>query len=162
MPFPTITSVVLTRYYVDLVGQTITAYANVTYDSGAVEERMFSRLPASATAAADVATACQTAASMSPITVYAPPPPPAAVASIDLTDALAKTVKVGNTDQMTAVPKDAAGNALTGRVVTYSSSDPTIGTVDASGLVTGVAAGSVTITATCEGITATDTITVTP
>src|SRR5262249_38668434 len=50
---------------------------------------------------------------------------------------------------------------LAGRVVTWGSSDPTVATVSSSGLVTGVAAGTATITATSEGKNGTSTITVT-
>jgi uncharacterized protein YjdB len=60
-------------------------------------------------------------------------------------------VRVGGTVQLTAVTKDSAGNVLTGRVVTWASSVPAVATVSASGLVTGVAAGAITITATSEG-----------
>ena len=49
---------------------------------------------------------------------------------------------------------------LTGRVVTWGSSDPTVATVNANGLVTGVALGSATITATSEGKSGTSAITV--
>src|SRR5206468_527293 len=63
---------------------------------------------------------------------------------------------------LSAVTKDAAGNTLTGRVVTWSSSNIAVATVDGSGLVTAVAAGSATITATSEGKSGTAAITVTP
>src|SRR4029077_18136350 len=68
---------------------------------------------------------------------------------------------VGATVQLTATPKDALGNPLSGRVVTWSSSNPAVATVSASGLVTGVAAGSATITATSEGQSGTSALTVT-
>ena len=45
--------------------------------------------------------------------------------------------------------------------MTWGSSDPTVATVNATGLVTGVAAGTATITATSEGKSGTSTITVT-
>ena len=52
----------------------------------------------------------------------------------------------------TATVMDAANHVLTGRVVTWSSSDPGIATIEAgSGIATGVAPGTVTITATSEG-----------
>ena len=47
--------------------------------------------------------------------------------------------------------KDAAGSRLTGRLVTWESSNPGVATVSNSGLVTGVAPGQVTITASSEG-----------
>ena len=56
----------------------------------------------------------------------------------------------GGTQLLTAVAKDAKGNSLTDRAVTWSTSDPAKVTVVA-GLVTGVALGSATITASSEG-----------
>jgi alpha-tubulin suppressor-like RCC1 family protein len=55
------------------------------------------------------------------------------------------------TVQATAVPQDAAGNMLTGRIVTWSSSDTTIATVSASGLVTSISIGYTNIVATIDG-----------
>ncbi len=89
------------------------------------------------------------------------PPPPAAVASVSIAPATA-TLVVGGTQALAASARDAAGNALTGRTVTWSSGAPAVATVSASGVVTAVAAGSATITATVEGIAATAAITVTP
>jgi len=86
---------------------------------------------------------------------------PAPVASVTVTPASA-SVAVGGTVQLTATPKDANGNPLTGRVITWQSSDNTIASVNGSGLVTGVAAGGpVTITATSEGKSGTSAVTVT-
>jgi uncharacterized protein YjdB len=70
------------------------------------------------------------------------------------------TVPVGGTLQLTATPKDALGNPLTGRVVTWATSNSAFATVSTSGLVTGVAAGAVTITATSEGQSGTSALTV--
>jgi uncharacterized protein YjdB len=72
------------------------------------------------------------------------------------------TVIVSATQQLTATTKDINDNTLTGRVVTWSSSDPTRATVSSTGLVTAVAAGPAVITATSEGKTGTSSITVTP
>jgi len=72
------------------------------------------------------------------------------VASVAVSPATASVV-VGQTVQLAATPKDASGNALAGRVVTWASSAPAVATVDGSGLVTGLVAGPVTITATSEG-----------
>jgi uncharacterized protein YjdB len=81
------------------------------------------------------------------------------VASVTVSPATA-SLSVGQTAQLTATPKDANGNPLLGRPVTWQSSDNTIATVNSSGLVTGVAAGAVTITATSEGKSGTASITV--
>src|SRR5881396_1065576 len=70
------------------------------------------------------------------------------------------SVAVGQTWQLAATPKDAGGNPLSGRSITWSSGDPAAVTVD-GGLVTGVAAGSATITATSEGQSGTALVTVT-
>jgi len=64
------------------------------------------------------------------------------------------------TRQFTATPRDAQGNPLTGRSVTWSSNALAVATVSGSGLVTAVAAGSATITATSEGRSGTATVTV--
>jgi len=85
---------------------------------------------------------------------------PAAVASVTVSPAAA-SVQGGATVQLGDVTKDSAGNLLTGRTVSWMISNAAVATVSASGLVTGVAAGSATITATSEGKSGTSTITVT-
>src|SRR3989454_1145258 len=93
----------------------------------------------------------------SAVTVNAVP-----VASVDVSPA-SGTIQVGATTQLTASPKDASGNALTGRIVTWSTSDAGLAIVDANGLVTGKAAGGpVTVTAASEGKTGTAAVTVIP
>lgn len=81
------------------------------------------------------------------------------VASLSVAPA-APTVIVGDAVQLTATPTDSSGHTLTGRLVTWESSDPSIATVSASGLVQSVAVGGATITATCEGKSASATLTV--
>jgi hypothetical protein len=61
---------------------------------------------------------------------------------------------------MSAETRDASGAAVTGRVVTWASSDPGKATVSATGVVTGVDVGTATITATSEGRSAATTVTV--
>ncbi|MGE5745130.1 MAG: beta strand repeat-containing protein, partial [Gemmatimonadota bacterium] len=85
--------------------------------------------------------------------------PPATVASV-LVSASTSTVPITGTLQLSAVPRDAGGNALSGRPVTWSSGDTTVARVSAGGLVTGRSLGSVTITATVEGIPGSMAITV--
>src|SRR5207245_2191320 len=82
------------------------------------------------------------------------------VASVTVTPATA-SISTGQTVQLTGTPKDASGTALTGRVVTWATSNAGVATVSGSGLVTGVAAGSATITATSEGKNGTAALTVT-
>src|SRR6266704_3579014 len=73
----------------------------------------------------------------------------------------APSVALGGTLQLTATPKDVNGNPLTGRTVTWASSAPAVATVSGSGVVTGMAAGTATITATSEGQSGTAAITIT-
>jgi uncharacterized protein YjdB len=91
------------------------------------------------------------------ITVSAPAP--VSVASVSVSPATA-TLQIGGTVQLSAVTRDANNNVLAGRVITWSSSNTAISTVSASGLVTAVAAGSATITASSEGKTGSAAITV--
>lgn len=70
------------------------------------------------------------------------------------------SVVAGQTIQLTASPKDQAGNAFTA-AVTWTSAATSIATVNAAGLVSGVAVGTAVITAASGSVTATKTITVT-
>ncbi|MGI9628278.1 MAG: Ig-like domain-containing protein [Longimicrobiales bacterium] len=74
------------------------------------------------------------------------------VASIQV-NPLGDSILVGATTQLTAEARDAAGNPVGGQTVTWSSSSDGVATVSAAGLVTGVSAGSATITASAGGIT---------
>jgi len=57
-------------------------------------------------------------------------------------------VPAGGTQQFTAAITDLHGNAIPGAPVAWSSSAPSVATVDGSGLATGVATGQASITAT--------------
>ena len=81
------------------------------------------------------------------------------VASVTVSPA-SGSLYVGQTVQLTATPKDSAGNPLTGRVIAWSSDNTTVATVGAAGLVTGKGAGSATITATTAGKSGTSAISV--
>jgi uncharacterized protein YjdB len=89
-----------------------------------------------------------------------PPPPPPPVATVTVTPATA-TLNAGSTVQLSATLRDAGGNVLTGRTVTWTTSASGVATVFPTGLVTGVSAGAATITATSEGVSGTSAITVT-
>jgi uncharacterized protein YjdB len=83
------------------------------------------------------------------------------VASVTITPDTG-TVKVGHTLQLVATTKDSTGVAITGRKVTWMSSDTTKAKVSGTGLVSGRAAGIITITATSETKNGTASITVAP
>jgi acid phosphatase type 7 len=97
--------------------------------------------------------ACQEAANV--------PAPPGAVASVDVTPPSA-TIETGQAIQLTAIPRGATGSPMPGRVVTWTSAPAAVATVNGSGLVSGAATGSATITATSEGQSGTSVVTVTP
>ena len=96
---------------------------------------------------------------VSATTTSSTPPPPVPVASVSVTPA-SSSLLIGATAQLSAVTRDASNNVLTGRVITWSSSNSAVSRVSASGLVTAVAAGSATITATSETKTGTAATTV--
>ncbi|HYW32555.1 MAG TPA: Ig-like domain-containing protein [Gemmatimonas sp.] len=88
------------------------------------------------------------------ITVALPP-----VSSMTLTPATAEISPFGFV-QLVAVPRDANGAALAGRSVTWSSQDESIAFVSSSGQVIGFKSGTVRITATSEGVSASTVVTV--
>ncbi len=68
---------------------------------------------------------------------------------------------VGDGMQLTATPRSAGGTAAAGKVE-WSSSDAAIATVSPTGMVTAIAPGAATITASCEGVSGAAQVTVTP
>jgi len=82
------------------------------------------------------------------------------VATISISPA-APTIREGATLQLAATARDASGAVLTGRTVTWSTSNAGKVAVSSTGVVTGVADGSATITATSEGKSASTTVSVT-
>ena len=77
---------------------------------------------------------------------------PAATVTVTVTGGPAK-VATSKTLQAQAVAKDATGNVLTRAAFTWTSSKPSVATVNGNGLITGVAAGTVGITASSGGVT---------
>ncbi|HEV8216455.1 MAG TPA: Ig-like domain-containing protein [Gemmatimonadaceae bacterium] len=71
------------------------------------------------------------------------------------------SIVAGGTTQATAVASDALGNAITGRSVTWSTSNSAVATVSNLGLVTAVAGGTVSVTATVDGVQGSATLVVT-
>ena len=78
-------------------------------------------------------------------------PPPVAVATVTVTESSIPTLLVGGSVQLTATARDAQNNALPARPIAWSSSAPSIASVSATGLVTGVAPGAAQVRATADG-----------
>src|SRR4051812_28793715 len=89
------------------------------------------------------------------------PSGPAPVASV--TVSLAKSSLVaGETTTATATTKDGSGALLTGRVVTWSTSNNAIATASSDGVITAVSVGTTNVVATSEGRTGITAVTVLP
>jgi uncharacterized protein YjdB len=70
------------------------------------------------------------------------------------------TVAIGEAVQLTATLRDANSALLSGRTITWSSADESIAFVSSTGQVVGFKAGTVRITATSEGVSASTLVTV--
>jgi uncharacterized protein YjdB len=90
---------------------------------------------------------------------YGPPDSAVTVASVAVSGT--NTVEAGSTTQLSAVATGSDGYTMTGRTYVWSSSNESVATVDASGLVTAVSAGTASITASTGGKSGSRTITVT-
>jgi len=110
-----------------------------------------------AAGAATITATCAGKSGTAAITVTAAPP---VVTTVTVAPPGA-SINVGATVTLTATVKDAQGNVMTGQTITWSSSNTAIATVSSSGVVTGVAPGSATVTATCSGKTGSSAVTVT-
>ena len=86
---------------------------------------------------------------------------PAPVAVVTVTSP-APTIGVGESVTLQAVAKDAAGNALANRVITWTSSNATVASITTAGVVTGVSQGDATATAASEGKSASVAVQVRP
>ena len=80
--------------------------------------------------------------------------PPRPVAAMGIVPESVEVV-VRGTVQLTAAMWDASGRAVRGREMTWASSNPAVGSVTSTGLVTALIRGSTTITVTCDGRRAT-------
>jgi hypothetical protein len=96
----------------------------------------------------------------SSVTVTTTPPPVAGVNAVEVAPTTASVV-ANATFQLHATTRDASGNELTGRTISWTSNNTAAATVNGSGLVTGIAPGNAVISATSEGKTGTSAITVT-
>jgi len=107
---------------------------------------------------ANISATVEGISAVSAVSVAAPAPASVSSISIAFTPA---SLAPGQTAQAVATPRDASGNPLTGRTIQWASVDPTLATVSSSGVVTAIGAGSVTITASSEGVTGAATLAVT-
>jgi hypothetical protein len=89
------------------------------------------------------------------LTVTSAAPPPVASVTVALGTG---SLNPGSTTQATATTYDASNNVLTGRGISWSSSNTAFATVSPTGLVTAVSVGSVQILATSEGQTGSATL----
>jgi len=71
---------------------------------------------------------------------------------VEVNPAEATLVALGQTRQLTAVPRDAAGQPLSGFTITWTSSKQAVAQVDDTGLVTAVGNGDVEISAAAAGV----------
>ena len=87
------------------------------------------------------------------------PVPAANVASVTIEPSSA-TILVGRQATLTATTRDASGNVLGGRVVTWTSSNSLVATVSQEGVVTAIGSGAATVNATVDGKSGTAVVTV--
>jgi hypothetical protein len=87
-------------------------------------------------------------------------PPPVASASLSI--AISDPIAVGTSVQATATITDISGNVSQAQNVAWSSADPLVVSIDASGLVSGLRVGTGTIQATSGALTKSRLVIVTP
>ena len=90
----------------------------------------------------------------------APPPDPPRPTTVAVSPATAELAALGATVQLTAEVRDQRGQVMAGAVVTWSSANASVATVDATGLVTAAANGTATVTATSGPVSGSANVTV--
>jgi uncharacterized protein YjdB len=114
-------------------------------------------IAAVAPGAAVVSAVSEGVAGQKTMTVLPPIPTPVANLLVALNPS---AVLVGQTAHATAVPEDSLGNPLSGRTVTWQSTNSNVAVVTSAGDVSAVAAGTTSIKGTSEGKTASAALTV--
>ena len=87
-------------------------------------------------------------------------PPSPVPAAVTVSPASATLQSLGETVRLTAAVRDQNGQAMSNAAVAWASSDPSVATVDASGLATAVGNGTATVAATAGSASGTATLTV--
>ena len=89
-----------------------------------------------------------------------PPPDPPRPTTVTVTPGIAQLTALGATVQLAAQVLDQNGQAMSGTPVSWTSSDASVATVDAAGLVTAAGNGTATIAATAGSVSGTAAVTV--
>ncbi|HEX7242628.1 MAG TPA: Ig-like domain-containing protein [Longimicrobiaceae bacterium] len=146
-----------------LAGRTVTW---TTSNAGVASLGSGATVTAVAQGTATITATVEGVAASAPVRVLPPPTAPVAQVRIE-PDSL--VLLIGSTGDFDAVALDAQGNVLTGRIVTWTLTNPEggfgplhVATLGAGGTVTGVGTGTATVTAKVEGVTATATVRVSP
>jgi hypothetical protein len=74
------------------------------------------------------------------------------VTAVEIEPPAYPSVVAGGSEKLNAIVRTASGNPRTDVAVKWTSEKPTVATVDAAGLVTGISPGSVTVKAVAEGV----------
>ncbi len=98
-----------------------------------------------------IAVACQS----TPTT----PPPGPQVATVEI-QPTPLSLALNETTQLQAIARNAGGSEISGLTASWTSTEPTIATVDQSGTLTGISTGQSQITATIDGATGSASVTV--
>jgi len=106
-----------------------------------------------------IATLTASSGGHSASTTVTVPAPSGTVASVEVTPHAVRLAP-GASTQVTAVAMDGRGNAASGRRIEWSTSDPAVVTVSATGVLTGGRVGTAVVTAASEGRNATVTVVV--
>ncbi len=169
-PVPVVTTVVVSPSLTQVaVGLTVTLAAEIRDQTGAVLPGKTATWTSESAAIATVNASSGIVTGVGPgsasitatvdgksgvATVIVVPPPVASVTVASPAAALA----VGQSAALVPAVADKNGGALTGRRVTWSSSIPRVASVDTTGRVTALTAGTTTITALSEGVSGTATV----
>ena len=156
----------------DLLGQKLDAETLLSVTSHGLRAESWSRLAFPGSAAtvlspaptrsrvALVGAALLTACSGDAPSATAPPAVTRVPTSVTVSPSSAQLASLDQTVKLTAAVRDQNGNAMSGAAVAWSSSVTAVATVDGTGLVTAVANGSATITATAGTVSGNAAVTV--